>query len=166
MFVRDHDRGQAPAKAQLVLIVGLRIMTQHRLAIIAAIITAEIAPILALIVTIIAVVAILTVIAIVAVLAIAVLAILAATVLAASILAIVVIAIAIIAHVVITACRLVLLALGLFALRLAQHAGVMLGMLQKALLGDAVIRELRVTGECQVFFDNLLGGATHLAFGS
>ena len=57
------------------------------------------------------------------------------------------------------------LAFGHLAVRLAQHAGVMLGVLQKALLRDAVMGQLRVARQRQVFLDDLLGGATHLALG-
>ena len=50
-----------------------------------------------------------------------------------------------------------------FTLRLAQHAGVMLGMLHEVLGGHAVIRQLRITGEKQILLDDLLRRATHLA---
>ena len=60
----------------------------------------------------------------------------------------------------------VLLAFGHFLLRLAQHSRVMFGMLQKGLLGHAITRQLRIAGQGQVFFDDLLGRATHLAFGA
>ena len=52
----------------------------------------------------------------------------------------------------------------LLALRLTQHAGVMFGVLQEVLFGHAVIRQLRIARKHQVFVDDLLGGATHLAF--
>ena len=38
-----------------------------------------------------------------------------------------------------------------FALRLAQHTGVVLGVLEEVLLGHPVIAELRIAGEHQVF---------------
>ena len=59
-----------------------------------------------------------------------------------------------------------LLAFGHFLLRLAQHPRVVLGVLEEALLGDAVAGELRVTGQREVFLDDLLGGAAHLALGA
>ncbi len=59
-----------------------------------------------------------------------------------------------------------LLALGHFLLRLAQHSRVMLGMLQEGLLGHPVTRQLRVARQRQVFLDDLLGRAAHLAFGA
>ena len=71
-----------------------------------------------------------------------------------------------IAVIVVARRRLVLLALGLLALRLAQHAGVVLGVLQEALLGHAVVGQLRVAGKRQVFFNDLLGRAAHLALGT
>lgn len=60
---------------------------------------------------------------------------------------------------------LLALAFGHFALRLAQHTGVMLGMLQEALFGNAVVRQLGVACQSQIFFNNLLWRATHFAFG-
>ena len=59
-----------------------------------------------------------------------------------------------------------LLAFGHLALRLAQHAGVVLGVLQKGLFGHAVARQLRVTRQRQVFVDDLLGRPAHLALGA
>lgn len=53
-----------------------------------------------------------------------------------------------------------------FALRFAQHAGVMFGVLQEVFGGHAIIRQLRVTGEKLVLLDDLLRGATHLALGA
>ena len=61
---------------------------------------------------------------------------------------------------------LLALTLGHFALRLAQHSGIMLGMLKKALLRDAVVRELGIAGQGQIFLDDLLGRAAHLALGA
>ena len=52
---------------------------------------------------------------------------------------------------------------GHLAVRLGQKPGVMFGVLQKVLGGDAVIRQLRVTGEELIFLDQLGRGATHLA---
>lgn len=59
-----------------------------------------------------------------------------------------------------------LLAFGHFALRLTQHPGIMLGMLQKRLLGDAVVRQLRIPRKSQIFFNDLLGRPANLAFGA
>ena len=59
--------------------------------------------------------------------------------------------------------QLLLLTLCLFALRLAQHTGVMFGMLQEGLFSHTVVRQLGITGQCQVFFDDLLRGAADLA---
>ena len=72
---------------------------------------------------------------------------------------------AVVAVVAVVLARL-LLALVLFARRLGQHAGVMLGVLEEALLGHAVARKLGVAGERKVFLDDLLGGAADLAFGA
>lgn len=59
---------------------------------------------------------------------------------------------------------LLLLAAGiLLALRFAQHAKVMLGMLLKILSRDTVVGQLRVTGKLVVFVDDLLRGAAYLA---
>src|SRR3990167_5667585 len=65
---------------------------------------------------------------------------------------------------------LLLLTLFLFGghltLRFGKQAGIMLGVLQEILGGNAVIRQLRVAGEHLVFFDDLLRRSTHLAFGA
>ena len=61
---------------------------------------------------------------------------------------------------------LMLLAFGLLALRLAQHAGVMLGVLQEGLFRHAVIRQLGIARQRQIFLDDLLRGAAHLALGT
>ena len=58
------------------------------------------------------------------------------------------------------------LAFGHLALSLAQHAGVVLGVLQEALLGHAVMGQLGVARQRQVFLDDLLGRAAHLALGA
>jgi hypothetical protein len=68
-----------------------------------------------------------------------------------------------------TAARLLLARLlfgGLFAHRFGQKPGVMLGMLQEVFGCDPVIRKLRVTGQKLILLDDLLGRATHLAFGT
>ena len=80
--------------------------------------------------------------------------------------ALVVLAMALLAVVVLAAVALGLLAGVLFALRFAQKARVVFGVLEKVLLGDTVIRQLRITGEHQVFVDDLLRRAAHLSFGS
>ncbi len=53
---------------------------------------------------------------------------------------------------------------GHFAHRLAQKAGVMLGMLQEVFGSDAVIGQLRITGENLILLDDLLRRAPDLAF--
>ena len=50
------------------------------------------------------------------------------------------------------------------ALRFGQHAGVMLRVLLEVFQCDAVIAKLRITGQLVVFVDDLLRGASHLAF--
>ena len=55
---------------------------------------------------------------------------------------------------------------GHFALRLAQHAGVMFGMLEEVFGCHAVIRQLRIAGERQVLVDDLLRRAADLALGA
>ena len=62
--------------------------------------------------------------------------------------------------------RLLRLTLGLLAQGLAQHAGVMFGVLQETLLGHAVVRQLRIARKGQVFLDNLLRRAANLALGA
>ncbi|PRY26865.1 hypothetical protein CLV78_101969 [Aliiruegeria haliotis] len=58
-----------------------------------------------------------------------------------------------------------LLATGfLFPLRLAQHSRVVLGMLLEVLGGYTVVAKRRIAGKLGVLVDNLLRGATHLAF--
>ena len=52
-----------------------------------------------------------------------------------------------------------------FALRLAEQAGVMFGMLLKVLGGHPIIRELRIPGQLIVFIDNLLRCPAYFAFG-
>ena len=54
---------------------------------------------------------------------------------------------------------------GHFALRLAQHAGVMFGVLQEILSRDAIIRQLGIARQHLIFLDDLLRRATHLALG-
>jgi hypothetical protein len=49
------------------------------------------------------------------------------------------------------------------ALRLGQHAGIMLGMLGKILGTDAITRKLGIAVELGVFFDDLCGRAPYLA---
>ena len=49
------------------------------------------------------------------------------------------------------------------ALRLGQHPGVMFGMLHEVFCRDPVVGQLGVTGKELIFFDDLLGGAAHLA---
>src|SRR5690606_7336130 len=59
-----------------------------------------------------------------------------------------------------------LLALALLShllLRLAEHPAIVLGMLKKALGGDTVTRDLGITRQRLVLFDDLLRGAAHLA---
>jgi hypothetical protein len=53
-----------------------------------------------------------------------------------------------------------------FAHRFCQHAGVMFGMLRKVFGGNPIIRSLRVPCQHLIFFDDLLGRATHFAFGA
>lgn len=72
----------------------------------------------------------------------------------------------VIARLIVAILRELALAFGLLTLSFAQKAGVMLGMLKKRLLCHPVIRQLRVTRQCQVFFNDLLGGAAHLALWS
>lgn len=66
--------------------------------------------------------------------------------------------------------RIALLAAFLFGGQLAVGFGqkpcVMFGVLQKILSGNAVVGQLRITGEKLVFFDQLGRGATHLAIGA
>ena len=66
--------------------------------------------------------------------------------------------------------RIALLAAFLFGGKLAVGFGqkpcVMFGMLQKVFSGNAVVGQLRITGEKLVFFDQLGRGATHLAIGA
>lgn len=50
------------------------------------------------------------------------------------------------------------------ALRLAEHPGVMLGMLLKVLSSDPVITQLSISRQLVVFFDDLLRCAAHFAF--
>ena len=65
-----------------------------------------------------------------------------------------------------------LVALTLFLLgrhlahRLAQHTGVMLGVLEEVLSGDPVVGQLGIPGEKLILLDDLLRRATHLAFGT
>ena len=54
----------------------------------------------------------------------------------------------------------------LFAHRLGQKPGVMLGMLQEVFRGHAVIRQLGITRQKLIFFNDLLRRAAHLAFGA
>ena len=61
---------------------------------------------------------------------------------------------------------LLLLAAFLLAQRLTQHAGVMFGVLEEVLLRHAVAAKLRVAGQREVFVDDLLRRAAHLAFGA
>jgi len=91
-------------------------------------------------------------------------AVLAATILAITVLAAILALLRLLAR--LAALLGALLVLGHLARRLAQHPRVMLGMLQEVLLGHAVIRQLGVARQHQVFVDDLLGGATHLALGS
>lgn len=49
------------------------------------------------------------------------------------------------------------------ALRLGKHPGVMFGMLHEVFCRDPVVGQLGVTGKELIFFDDLLGGAAHLA---
>ena len=58
------------------------------------------------------------------------------------------------------------LALGLLALRLAQHPGIVFGVLKEALLGNPVVRQLGIARQRQVLFNDLLGRAADLALGS
>ena len=66
--------------------------------------------------------------------------------------------------------RIALLAAFLFGGQLAVGFGqkpcVMFGVLQKVFGGNAVVGQLRITGEKLVFFDQLGRGATHLAIGA
>ncbi|OIQ72466.1 hypothetical protein GALL_459060 [mine drainage metagenome] len=50
--------------------------------------------------------------------------------------------------------------------RLTQHAGVMFGVLQEVFMRHAVIGQLRIARQLEVFLDDLLRGAAHLAFGT
>lgn len=60
-----------------------------------------------------------------------------------------------------------LFALGVnFALRHGKHSGVMLGVLLKVFGGNPVICQLRIPRQLHVFFNNLLGCSTNLAFGA
>ena len=61
---------------------------------------------------------------------------------------------------------LVALALGLLALRLAQHPGIVFGVLKEALLGNPVVRQLGIARQRQVLFNDLLGRAANLALGT
>ena len=68
-----------------------------------------------------------------------------------------------------TAARLLLTRLlfgGLFAHGFGQKPGVMLGVLQEVFGGHAVIRQLGVPSQKLILLDDLLGRATHLAFGT
>jgi hypothetical protein len=106
---------------------------------------------------------------IVATLAIAVLAIvvLAIVVLATVILAVVVLALIALALTVATLLLAALFGLAVhLGLRFGQHAGVMLGVLQKVLSRHAVTAQLGVARQQLIFIDDLLRGATHLAFGA
>lgn len=55
---------------------------------------------------------------------------------------------------------------GQFGLRFAQHPGVVLGVLQKILLGHTVVAQLSIAGQLEVFVDDLLRRTTHLALGT
>lgn len=72
----------------------------------------------------------------------------------------------VIARLIVAILRELALAFGLLTLSFAQKTGVMLGMLKEALLGDAVIGQLRVTGESQIFLDYLLRSPPHLTLGT
>src|SRR5690606_32141595 len=56
------------------------------------------------------------------------------------------------------------LTLGQLALRPAQHAGVLLGMLQETLLRHAVAGQLGIARQRQILVDDLLRRAAHLPF--
>ncbi len=108
-----------------------------------------------------------TVLAVVAALRIAIFARFAGLRIAAAIFAVVtVIAVVIAAIAIAVLIVLLLLAFGLFTLRFAQHAGVMFGVLEEGLLRNAVIGQLGVTRQRQIFFNDLLRGAADLAFGT
>lgn len=55
---------------------------------------------------------------------------------------------------------------GKFALRFGQQAGVMLGVLVEVLGRNPVVRQLRVAGQENILFNDLLWGAAHLAVGA
>ena len=158
----DHRsaRGGSLIRVAIVSVFAAILTVAPRLIPVAIAVVAVAVAVVALIVVTVAVaIAILLAAALIAVLLIAVLVAVLAAILAAALLT--------------TLLRVVLLiALTLFlfgghlAHRLAQQAGVMLGMLQEVFCSDAVIRQLRVTGEKLILLDDLLRRATHLAFGA
>ena len=48
-----------------------------------------------------------------------------------------------------------------FARRFAQHAGIVFGMLQEILIGNAVVTQLGIAGQHLIFLDDLLWRAAH-----
>ena len=120
----------------------------------------------------IAVALIVAVVAVAVVLATIVLGVVAlsAIALAAVILAAVVLAIPLAAIAALGCVLLILLALflfgGQFAVRFGQHPGVMFGVLRKIFGRNPVIRQLTVTGQLLIFFDDLLRRAAHFALGA
>ena len=55
---------------------------------------------------------------------------------------------------------------GQFALRFAQHPGVMFRMLQEILGRNPVVRQLCIAGKEQIFLNDLLRRTAHFAFGA
>src|SRR5690606_4956469 len=89
----------------------------------------------------------------------------------AAVVAVVAVAAAIAAIAVLLAVLLILLLAGFLfggqlALRLGQHPGVMLGVLQEVLGRHAVVRQLGVARQHVVFLDDLLRRSAHLALGT
>ena len=64
-----------------------------------------------------------------------------------------------------TALVILLLAFGLLAHRFAQKPRIMLGMLKERLLCHAVVGQLRIARQSQIFFNDLLWSSTHFALG-
>jgi len=138
---------------------------------VAALVTALVIAVLlvtALTVTLVVAVAIAALVVALAMLALVGMALAVALMVAVAVLAPVtalVIAVAAHAALIVVVAAALALAFGHLTVRLAQHAGVMLRMLEKALFRHAVMGQLGVTRQRQVFLDDLLGGATHLALG-
>lgn len=155
----DHRSARGGSLIRVAIIAAILTVAPRLIPVAIAVVAVAVAVVALIVVTVAVAIAILLAAALIAVLLIAVLVAVLAAILAAALLT--------------TLLRVVLLiALTLFlfgghlAHRLAQQAGVMLGMLQEVFCSDAVIRQLRVTGEKLILLDDLLRRATHLAFGA